>query len=50
MGQCKKSGYLFIASGIAFFAAAILAEQETFFVLSASFIILGTISIKKAIE
>ncbi|WP_175413903.1 hypothetical protein [Pseudoalteromonas distincta] len=49
MGQCKKSGYLFIASGIALFAAAILAEQETFFVLSASFIILGTISIKKAI-
>ena len=48
MSQCKKSGYLFIASGIAFLAAAILAEQEAFFVLSASFIILGTINIKKA--
>ncbi|GAB0110715.1 hypothetical protein [Pseudoalteromonas distincta] len=48
MGQCKKSGYLFIASGIAFFAAAILAEQVMFFALAAAFVVLGTITIKKA--
>ena len=48
MSQSKKSGYLFIGSGLAFFAAALLAQQAMFFALAASFVVLGTISIKKA--
>ncbi|WP_171038552.1 hypothetical protein [Pseudoalteromonas sp. S2893] len=48
MSQSKKSGYLFIGSGVAFFAAALLAHQAMFFALAASFVVLGTISIKKA--
>jgi hypothetical protein len=39
---------LFIASGIAFFSAALLAEQEMFFALPISLIVLGTISIRKS--
>ena len=43
----KVSGYLFMASGVAFAAAAMLSHQISFFGISAMFICLGVAFIIK---
>jgi len=48
MNQTKKSGFLFIGSGVAFFVAALFSQQAMFFTLAAAFVVLGTLTIKKA--
>ncbi|WP_438862296.1 hypothetical protein [Neptunicella sp.] len=50
VNKSKKSGYLFIASGVAFFAAAILGEQLSFYGIGLMFVILGSAFIHKASE
>ncbi|BED88627.1 MULTISPECIES: hypothetical protein [unclassified Pseudoalteromonas] len=48
MNQTKKSGLLFLGSGGVFFVAALFAQQAMFFTLAAAFVVLGTLTIKKA--
>ncbi|WDD96907.1 hypothetical protein [Thalassomonas actiniarum] len=45
-----KTGYLFIASGAAFVAAAVISEQRPFYGVAIVFAVLGIAYIRKSIN